>query len=86
MGYACEGKLIMVWRAYDDFVQNDNHMLYWWMDEIECPKNDGKKRLQKSRYLVAQAKASKSKREGRKEEKYQLSTELVCSIGTLLKV
>jgi hypothetical protein len=56
------------------------------MDEIECPKNDGKKRLQKSRYLVAQAKASKSKREGRKEEKYQLSTELVCSIGTLLKV
>jgi hypothetical protein len=28
MGYACEGKLIMVWRAYDDFVQNDNHMLY----------------------------------------------------------
>jgi hypothetical protein len=53
------------------------------MDEIECQKNDGKKRLQKSRYLVAQAKASK--REGRKEEKYQLATELVCSIGTLLK-
>jgi hypothetical protein len=42
------------------------------MDEIECQKIDGKKKgLQKSRYLVARAKASKQK--GRKEEKYQLN-------------
>jgi hypothetical protein len=43
-----------------------------------------KKGLQKSRYLVAQAKASKQK--GRKEgREVQLSTELACSICTLLK-
>ncbi len=42
-----------------------------------------KKGLQKSRYLEARAKASK--RKGRNEEKYQLSTKLACSIGTLLK-
>ncbi len=66
MGYACEGKLILVWKAYDDFVQNDNHMLYWWMDEIERQKNDGKKMGYKmSGYLVAWAKAGKQK--GRKE-------------------